>query len=173
MDIGAGLGKCMIALRNEGYEVYGFEPSFPFYERAIAVYQDNFFDFITFGAVLEHLYDPSEAIKKAIAWLKPEGIIQIEVPSSNWLIAKILNGYYRLRGLDYVSNLRPMHEPYHLFEFSLESFQNHSAVNGYEIVFHEYYVAQTYMPRILDFVLIPLMARTNQGMQLCVWLKKK
>jgi 2-polyprenyl-3-methyl-5-hydroxy-6-metoxy-1,4-benzoquinol methylase len=32
--------------------------------------KDNF-DFITFGAVLEHLYDPSAAIKKAMNWLKP------------------------------------------------------------------------------------------------------
>ncbi len=190
LDIGAGLGKCMIALKKAGYDVFGFEPSQPFYERAIskmeispdrlqntsvenAMYQTDFFDFITFGAVLEHLYDPSEAIIKALTWLKPGGIMQIEVPSSNWLIAKILNGYYKLRGLDYVSNLSPMHEPYHLFEFSLKSFQHHSKANGYEIIFHEYYVAQTFMPRILDAVLVPLMKRTNQGMQLCVWLKKK
>lgn len=128
LDIGAGLGKCMIALKNAGYDVYGFEPSQPFYERAIskmeistdrlqntsvenATYQNDFFDFITFGAVLEHLYDPSEVLKKALTWLKPGGIMQIEVPSSNWLIAKILNRYYKLRGLDYVSNLSPMHEP--------------------------------------------------------------
>ncbi|MBX2895595.1 MAG: class I SAM-dependent methyltransferase [Cyclobacteriaceae bacterium] len=190
LDIGAGLGKCMIALQRAGYDVYGFEPSKPFYERAIskmgiasdklqntmiedANYPNNFFDFITFGAVLEHLYDPSSSIKKAFKWLKPGGIIQIEVPSSDWLIAKILNTCYKVRGLDYVSNLSPMHEPFHLFEFSLKSFQLHSVVNQYEIVFHEYYVAQTFMPKVLDFVLVPIMRLTNKGMQLCVWLQKK
>ncbi|MCE7863099.1 MAG: hypothetical protein DYG99_06100 [Bacteroidetes bacterium CHB5] len=66
-----------------------------------------------------------------------------------------------------------MHEPFHLFEFSLKSFQLHSVVNQYKIVFHEYYVAQTFMPKVLDFVLVPIMRHTNKGMQLCVWLQKK
>ncbi|HKC34422.1 MAG TPA: methyltransferase domain-containing protein, partial [Chitinophagaceae bacterium] len=72
LDIGAGLGKCMISMENSGYDVFGFEPSVTFYQKAIEKmkiapeklklgmieevdYPDNFFDFITFGAVLEHL----------------------------------------------------------------------------------------------------------------------
>ena len=35
LDIGAGLGKCMIALTNAGYDVYGFEPSVPFHQKAV------------------------------------------------------------------------------------------------------------------------------------------
>jgi hypothetical protein len=38
------------------------------------------FDFISFGAVLEHLQSPCQAIERAIGWLKPGGIIQAEVP---------------------------------------------------------------------------------------------
>ena len=36
LDIGAGIGKCMIALENASFDVYGIEPSNPFYERALS-----------------------------------------------------------------------------------------------------------------------------------------
>jgi 2-polyprenyl-3-methyl-5-hydroxy-6-metoxy-1,4-benzoquinol methylase len=189
LDIGAGIGKCMIAMENAGFDAYGFEASESFYQMATermginpeklkldtienANWPDNYFDFITFGAVLEHLYSPSESIEKAMRWLKPGGIMQIEVPSSSWLTNAISNLFYKIQGLDYVANISPMHEPFHLYEFSLKSFLAHSKENDYDVLHFEYYVAQTYLPNFLDFILIPLMRRTNTGMQLCVWLKK-
>jgi len=190
LDIGAGLGKTMSVLSKAGFDTYGFEPSEPFHKRAIekmkidadrlklgmietVEYPDNHFDFITFGAVLEHLYNPSASIVKALRWLKPGGIIHIEVPSSNWLVNSIFNTYYFLRGTDYVANISPMHTPFHLYEFGLKSFEEHSKLNNYEIARHQYYVCDTYLPKILDYVLKPYMKRTNRGMQLCVWLRKK
>src|SRR5690606_18431706 len=106
LDIGAGLGKQMIALKSAGLDAHGFEASRQFYERAISKmginmdklklgqietvdYPENHFDFISFGAVLEHLYDPSDSILKALKWLKSNGIIHIEVPSSKWLTVRI------------------------------------------------------------------------------------
>ena len=91
LDIGAGLGKCMIALTNAGYDVYGFEPSVPFHQKAVEKmnipveklklgmieevdYPENNFEFITFGAVLEHLYDPAAAIKKSDKMAKARGL---------------------------------------------------------------------------------------------------
>lgn len=189
LDIGAGLGKCMIALDKSGFTSYGLEPSEPFYQNAInkmkidsnrlklgmietVDYPENEFDFITFGAVLEHLYSPSDSINKALKWLKPNGIIHIEVPSSNWLINKIINFYYKIRRTDYVGNISPMHSPFHLYEFGLKSFQLHGKKNKYEVFFHEYYVCNSYMPKAIDLFLRPYMKTTNTGMQLCVWLKK-
>jgi len=122
---------------------------------------------------LEHLYNPSGSIKKALKWLKPGGVIHIEVPSSDWLINKLINLFYKMKLSDYVGNLSPMHEPFHLYEFGLKSFEQHAKQNDYEIAFHEYYVCQTFMPRILDKFIKPYMKRTNTGMQLCVWLRKK
>jgi ubiquinone/menaquinone biosynthesis C-methylase UbiE len=190
LDIGAGIGKCMIALSNAGYDTYGIEPSEPFYKNAIekmkidpaklklemieeAEYPDNYFDFITFGAVLEHLYDPSLAIKKSMKWLKPGGIIYIEVPSSNWLVNKLINLNYKLRGLDYVGNISPMHSPFHLYEFGLKSFSEHANQNNYEIALYYYQVCKTYMPKIVDYIIKPYMAKTDTGMQLSVFLRKK
>lgn len=189
LDIGAGLGKCMIALEKSGFTAYGLEPSEPFYKRAIekmgvskdrlilssledAEYPAEKFDFITFGAVLEHLYDPSLAIEKALKWLKPQGLIQIEVPSSAWLTNKIYNLIYRVQGLDYVGNISPMHTPFHLYEFGLKSFEEHSQSRGYEIARHRFLVCDTYLPKVLDPVIKPIMAKTNTGMQLDMWLRK-
>ncbi len=190
LDIGAGLGKAMIALSKAGFDAYGFEPSKPFYERAIGKmeispeklklgmiedieYPESYFDFISFGAVLEHLYDPSDSITKAMKWLKPKGIIHIEIPSSDWLVNKIINFYYRLARTDYVGNISPMHTPFHLYEFGLKSFMEHAKLNDYEIALHEYFVCKTYMPKIVDYIIKPYMEWTNTGMQLCVWLRKK
>lgn len=189
LDIGAGLGMQMKALQDHGFDSYGLEPSEQFREHSIkhgfadekklqlstiedAKYDDNQFDFISFGVVLEHLYNPTESLKKAIGWLKPGGLMYVEVPSSDWLVNKIANFYYRLRGSDYVGNVSPMHEPYHLYEFTLKSFKEHAAKCNYSIVRSEYVVAKTYMPKFLDPLLKAIMKRTNTGMQLMVWLKK-
>jgi ubiquinone/menaquinone biosynthesis C-methylase UbiE len=137
-----------------------------------AEYPENFFDFITFGAVLEHLYDPNDSIKKALSWLKPGGIIHIEVPSSEWLTHKLVNFYYKLRGLEYVANLSPMHEPYHLYEFDLKTFKINGEKLGYKVARFDYYVCDTFLPKSLDFILKPYMRKKNKGMQLCVFLKK-
>lgn len=189
LDIGAGLGKGMIAFNNAGFQAYGIEPSMPFYQRAVdvmgvdsnkikcvsiedAVFENDFFDFISFGAVLEHLPDPSLAILKAIQWLKPGGIIRIEVPSSNWLIPRIVNTIYKLKAMPYVTNISPMHEPYHLYEFSKDAFEFHAKCNKYHVIGVEYYICNSFMPKIFDPVLRPLMKHTNTGMEICVWIKK-
>jgi 2-polyprenyl-3-methyl-5-hydroxy-6-metoxy-1,4-benzoquinol methylase len=190
LDIGAGLGKCMISLKNAGFDTYGFEPSVPFREKAISrmgidpgriklgkiedlEYDENQFDFISFGAVLEHLYDPSAAIQKAMKWLKPGGLIQIEVPSSAYFIPKLANLYFKMIGTTYVTNLSPMHEPYHLYEFGLRSFELHAKKNNYKIAFHEYFVCTLYnIPEVLKPLLRWYMKATNKGMQLSIWLQK-
>ena len=190
LDIGAGLGMQMLALSKIGFDTYGFEPSKQFHERAISKmginpdklklgmmeeveYPENHFDFVSFGAVLEHLYDPSDSILRAMKWLKSNGIMHIEVPSSKWLVGKIINLFYKLKQTDYVGNLSPMHDPFHLYEFGLDSFQEHAKQHDYELAFHEFYVGETFMPKMVDFILNPCMKWTNTGMQLCVWLRKK
>lgn len=189
LDIGAGIGKCMIALKNSGFEVYGLEPSEPFYQRALekmnipadnlklsrvedAEYSEESFDFITFGAVLEHLFDPSSAILSTLKWVKRGGLIHIEVPSSGWLTNKIFNLVYKVQGLDYAANISPMHSPFHLYEFGLQSFKAHADRHNYEIALYKYSVCDTFLPKILNPIVKPLMAATDTGMQLEIWLRK-
>lgn len=190
LDIGAGLGKCMIALSSAGFDVEGFEPSVTFREKAIermgispdklklgmieeVDFPSEYFDFITFGAVLEHLYDPSKAISKALKWIKKDGVIQIEVPSSDWLISKLVNFFYKITGTNYVTNISPMHEPYHLYEFTLQSFLENGKVNNYQVISYEYAVCSlVHIPRFLHPLFRWYMHKTNTGMQLTVWLKR-
>jgi 2-polyprenyl-3-methyl-5-hydroxy-6-metoxy-1,4-benzoquinol methylase len=190
LDIGAGLGKCMLSLDKAGFQSYGLEPSIPFYERAISVmnipaerlklgqiestdYPPAEFDFITFGAVFEHLYRPKECLQKALNWLKPGGIIHLEVPSSKHLISRLINLYFILIGTNYVTNLSPMHSPFHLYEFDLKSFKAASLSLKYEIVHYKYDVCDIApIPKILQPLFSRLMKYSNTGMQLTVFLKK-
>lgn len=190
LDIGAGLGKCMRSLGNAGFDPYGIESSQPFHRKAIsemgadparlalstledAEFGQEMFDFITFGAVLEHLQQPSQAIARAIEWLKPGGIIQIEVPSSDHLVSKIINAYFALRGTNFVTNISPMHAPFHLYEFTLRSFEKNGARSGYTIAHHHYDVCEImHLPRVIHPLLRWWMRRTDTGMQLTVFLRK-
>lgn len=185
LDIGVGLGKATKSLAFAGFDVWGCEPSEPFRAKAIemmgidpariqfttveeAHYPAAFFDFITFGAVLEHLYDPKAALDRAIGWLKPGGVLQVEVPNSNWLIAKLLNVYFRLRGTNYVTNISPMHSPFHLYEFTLDSFRD------FEVAEHWFDPCNTiYFSKPFERVVQRYMKATDTGMQLNVFLRKR
>lgn len=190
LDIGAGLGKAMLSLKYAGFDTYGLEPSIPFYERALSKmqvdsnklklgaieeldYDENSFDFITFGAVFEHLYEPSKCLEKALKWLKPNGIIHIEVPSSKWFISKIMNFYFKLVGTNYVTNLSPMHSPFHLHEFDVNSFRELSEQLDFSITKKQIDVCSIYhIPRFLHPILKWYMKKSDKGMQLTVYLRK-
>lgn len=188
LDVGAGIGKGMIALANAGFEAYGLEGSETFYRMAIdkmnvspdrlnlstvedATYEKSYFDFINMSAVLEHFYDPSAVLKKAVTWLKPGGLVYVEVPSASWLMSRLARLFYRATGSDYVINLSPMHAPFHIYEFTLRTFEQHAKRNGYVIARHDYYECQTYMPPPIGPVFDRLMRMAGTGMQLAVWLR--
>lgn len=110
----------------------------------------------------------------ALAWLKPGGIIQLEVPSSRWLIARLVNLYYRLRGTRFVTNISPVHGPYHLYEFGLRSFALHGDRAGYDVAENRYLVCSIpHVPRGVHPPLGWLMERTGTGMQLSAYLRKR
>ena len=184
LDIGVGLGKAMRSLDHAGFDSTGIEPISLFRDKAIdkmgldpdrvklasaedAEFADNSFDFITFGAVLEHLYDPAFALDRAMKWLKPGGIIQAEVPSADYLMSKLLNLYFQLRGTNYVTHISPMHSPFHLYEFTRRSFAR------FNVVHHRYEVCIiSHVPRPLHPLLRWLMDKTDRGMQLTVYLRR-
>lgn len=182
LDIGAGVGKAMVTLNAAGFQTWGLEPSRPFYERALrrvspdwlqmkaiedAEFAPESFDFITFGAVLEHLYSPRAALDRAMGWLKPGGIIHAEVPSADYLVSKLFNRYFRLRGTNFVTNVSPMHPPFHLFEFTPKSFQR------YRIAELQHMVCDFVdIPKLLQPALRWWMERTNTGMEIVVYLTR-
>ncbi len=189
LDIGAGLGGIMKAMERNGIEAYGLEPSESFYDFAIdkmgiarekltngsmeyAQYEEDSFDFIVFNAVFEHLYNPNEAIRKALTWLKKGGVIYIGVPYAYSLNQVLINLYYRLRGLDYVSNISPMHPPFHLYEFTENAFRKNAILNDYTIHKVERVTYRTYLPKSLDFLILPVIKLTRTEMNIIVWITK-
>jgi ubiquinone/menaquinone biosynthesis C-methylase UbiE len=190
LDVGAGIGKCMFSLKKSGFDVFGFEPSEPFYKKAIEnmcldpnklslgmieeiEYPSESFDFVTFGAVFEHLYHPGNNLKKALKWTKKGGFIHIEVPSADYLISHLINFYYKLIGTNFVTNISPMHMPFHLYEFTLNSFKKLGEKLGFSVVHYEYFVGvNPVIPKVLLPILNRYMKSSNTGLQLTVWLKK-
>lgn len=189
IDVGLGLGQTARVLGQHGFEVHGFEPSEPFFAKATellgstdrfqlasieqAEFASDEFDFVTFGAVLEHLYDPSAALAKAVRWLRPGGIIHAEIPNADHLVSRLVNAFYRVSGAGVVTNTSPMHAPFHLFEFTPECFRRNGVRLGYSLVETHVEVASIYhVPRVFHPLLRSIMARTDTGMQLFVWLRK-
>jgi len=190
LDIGAGAGKAMRALMDHNFIVDGIEPIPSFREVAIKVNNINpeniklssiekfqppkeYYDFITFGAVLEHLQNPLDSLLKAYEALAPGGIMHAEVPNANWLIARIADITYRLRITHYTTHLSPLHSPFHLYEFTDRSLVALAKRLGLEIASLEFLVcSQPNMPSIVQPLLRRIMHRTNSGMQISVFLRK-
>ncbi len=189
LDIGAGFGAYMMACKNAGFDAYGCEPSESFYRRAIETmslspdhlikctveelkWPDEKFHFIFMGAVLEHLTNPAQRLTDCMKWLKPGGILSVIVPSSDWLSVKLFDWSYKLRGLGYTAHLSPMHSPYHLYEFTLDSFKAQASNAGYTVHSCHYEMCQTFLPGFLSFLLRPYMRRFNKGMEINILLQK-
>jgi SAM-dependent methyltransferase len=190
LDIGAGTGKMLLSLKNAGFDAYGLEPSEPFYKRALeftgfpvdklqlssiedAVYNENEFDFIIINAVAEHIYTPSATIANAVKWLKPGGVMYVGVPSADYFITNLIDVYFKALGTLYTSHISPMHEPFHLFEFTLKSFQADAKRHNYTIVQSGYDVCPIhFFPKMFHPLLSKFMELTNTGEAVYVWVKK-
>lgn len=190
LDIGCGLGKAIRTLSHEGFLVYGLEPSPSFHQQALqftglpeerlrrqsveeASFPDGCFDFITFGAVFEHLVHPHHCLQRALHWLRPGGVMHLEVPSSNWLLEHAYHHALKLRGSEFTSFLSPMHPPYHLYSFARRCFELNQAPLGFEILESRIDPCAIYhLPRFLHPPLRQLMRRTDTGMQLTLFLRR-
>lgn len=188
LDIGTGIGIGTIAALNAGYDAHAIEGSGTFHKVAAeklggrvthtmledAEFLEETFDIISFGAVLEHIYDPAESLEKVMPWLKPNGIIHVNVPSSDYLFSKIFNLYFWLARTDYVVNISPMHPPFHLYEFTERSFKAHGEKAGYSIAHTDRFAGGSVINGTGPIVkaLAPVMNATDTGMQLIVYLRK-
>ena len=128
LDIGCGTGDFLFRTKEEGWNVFGFEPN----EKAKAIskskninliddldsYQKHSFDVITMWHVLEHVPDLDKQIKQIKTLLKPDGLLIIAVPN-----------YKSYDASFYKSDWAAYDVPRHLWHFSKTSikkiFQNY------------------------------------------------
>jgi SAM-dependent methyltransferase len=96
LDIGAGAGRLVEALRSAGFDARGIEPS----RRSVALavqagaaverrgldeHNDSELDAAVLWHVLEHLDDPPHALATVRAWLRPGGLLLVGVPNlASW-----------------------------------------------------------------------------------------
>lgn len=135
LDTGAGRGEMLSAARELGWQVVGIEPSQSFADYAEkhsgaevrrepienCDFDSESFDAVILGGVLEHLYNPDETIREIARVLRPGGALFVDVPNEVGLYFRVGNLYQKLRGRDWVVNIAPTFEPFHVFGFSPRS----------------------------------------------------
>ncbi|QYO63781.1 class I SAM-dependent methyltransferase [Leptolyngbya sp. 7M] len=129
LDIGVGRGELLLAAKELEWDAEGVEPSTTFADHAekrtgLKIWReaiedssvpDSSYDAIILAAVLEHLYDPDEIIRRVAQALKPGGILFLDVPNEAGLYFRIGNVYQKFRGRNWCVNLAPTFSPYHVF----------------------------------------------------------
>jgi SAM-dependent methyltransferase len=160
LDIGAGRGELLRAARAAGWDVTGIEPSETFAEFAAArsgavIFSEPLeqcdlpsgsFDCVILSAVLEHLYNPNETIKEIARILRPGGAVFVDVPNEQGLYFIIGNLYQKLRARDWVVNLSPTFNPFHVFGFSPRSLRALLSKHGLTPYFWKVYPGRAMVP---------------------------
>ena len=146
LDVGSGRGEVLVAAREAGWEAVGIDPSPSFAEYAErrsgaevrrepidrCGFPADSFDAVILAAVLEHLYDPDTTVGEIARVLRPGGALFIDVPNEAGLYFRLGNLYQRLRGRDWVVNIAPTFEPFHVFGWSPRSLRALLAKHGLE-----------------------------------------
>jgi 2-polyprenyl-3-methyl-5-hydroxy-6-metoxy-1,4-benzoquinol methylase len=135
LDIGCGNGGFLTAMAEAGHDVHGLEP----YQDALAGtpkelrsrircepfesanYPEGSFDIITLWHVLEHLERPTETLRSIRKFLKPGGILILEVPNFASREAGWLGPYWY--NLD---------APYHFWHFTPETLRAAIEQTGFQ-----------------------------------------
>lgn len=106
LDIGCAYGPFLKAAQDEGFEVFGIDPSweavnyvnetlgisalqgfFPDIDLPQHILKDGF-DVISLWYVIEHFENPQAAVKKISSWLKPGGVLAFSTPSGTGISAR-------------------------------------------------------------------------------------
>ena len=126
LDLGCSSGSFLESMRSKSLSLFGIEMSASCAKAAEsrsgaqvfvgdileAPFPPGSFDVITCFDVLEHLYEPRRIMTKVAEWLKPGGIVYVQVPNIDSAEARVFGSYWQ--GLEL---------PRHLFHYSPASFR--------------------------------------------------
>jgi SAM-dependent methyltransferase len=160
LDIGAGRGEMLAAARALGWEAVGVEPSPSFAEYAERLsgaevrrepvercgFEPESFDAVILGSVLEHLYNPDETMGEIARLLRRGGALYVDVPNEAGLYFRLGNLYQRLRGRDWVVNIAPTFEPFHVFGFCPRALRALLAKHGLRVYEWSVYAGHSALP---------------------------
>lgn len=149
LDIGAGSGAFVAAMKDHGWKVRGLEPDED--ARAVALQEHNIvlddtsvlfqltdaqFDAITLWHVLEHVHALQEYMARLARLIKPQGVVFIAVPN-----------YTSADARHFGENWAAYDVPRHLYHFSPASMHTLATQHGLKIeaqlpmIFDSFYVS--------------------------------
>jgi 2-polyprenyl-3-methyl-5-hydroxy-6-metoxy-1,4-benzoquinol methylase len=149
LEIGCGRGENLIGAVQAGWEAFGVEMTEEFAElgrsngieieiasaeESKLLEKPDYFEAILLVAILEHLYNPVEILRKVYGALKPGGVIFIDVPNEGALNLAVGNIYMRARGRDWTINLSPTFPPFHVIGYTPKSLRLIIERAGFEIL---------------------------------------
>jgi 2-polyprenyl-3-methyl-5-hydroxy-6-metoxy-1,4-benzoquinol methylase len=162
LDIGCGYGYFLAACRKQGYNVAGLDVS----EWAVQYatqklglplstgkfgdikYPSRCFDIITMWHSLEHAPNPHLALQEAKSWLRPDGILVIDVPD--------------YEGTDAQRNWQDWDGwslPYHLWHFTFKTLTLLLRTHGFKVIKSKNYHSDTVKKKLASIPLLKLFAR--------------
>jgi SAM-dependent methyltransferase len=137
LELGCGRGEFLRGAANRGWEVRGVEMTEGFaqiarenqgikvecapLEEAESLLET--YDVVLLAAILEHVFEPMEALRRVRGALRRGGLVFIDVPNECSLMSWAGNVYMRLWGTDWAVNLSPTFPPYHVVGFCPTSLQ--------------------------------------------------
>lgn len=156
LDIGCGMGYFLYAGRRAGYEVEGMDisaDSAAYVRDKLAIpvkvgivdevdYPLESFDIITMWHFLEHAREPGKYLQKAYGWLKPDGILVVDVPNYEGMDARKMWNNWANWSL-----------PYHFYHFTPGTLRRLLAKHGFDTVRDKNYFSE-YVKEMLDKTMI-------------------
>ena len=141
LDIGCATGHYLAKVRELGWETYGIEMdkksaswakeklglNVVAGEFSEANFPSNYFDVVTFWHSLEHLPDPSSALKKVYEILKMNGLVIIGIPNVATLETRIFGRWWW-----------GWEVPRHLYHFSCKTIVKLLNKEGFRVIRIEY-----------------------------------
>jgi SAM-dependent methyltransferase len=136
LDVGCGDGSYMDQMRSKGLEVHGVEPD-PIKARiaqnkslrvscgTLTELKDfeHCFHVITFNHVFEHVPNPHETLDKCRELMARGGILIIQVPRADSLLARI-----------FAQDCSHFSVPFHLFNYSMKNMVTLLRLHGFETI---------------------------------------
>jgi SAM-dependent methyltransferase len=162
LDIGCGYGYFLAACREKGYQVHGLDFSDwavrharerlglditvgPMDQVDLAVQS---FDVVAMWHCLEHTPDPAAALRQIRRWLKPDGLLVVDVPNRQGTDA-------RKTWDDWVG----WSLPYHLYHFTPDSLTRLLDQQGFTVIRSKNYHSESVKAALRPIPVLGLFAR--------------
>jgi len=162
LDIGCGMGYFLLACREAGYEVAGMDISsdaaaYVREELRIPVsvgtlegidYPPASFDVVTMWHFLEHVRGPAQYVAKARSWLKPDGVLVVDVP--NYAGTDAQKTWERWKGWQL---------PFHLYHHTPHTLDLLLQKQGFRIIRRKHYLSEYVKERLERSIFTKPLAR--------------